>query len=436
MAMPIRLKSRVINVNLSNLPTSVLNELLNLLQDAVFAIADGQFIFVNKQACLLFSYDKTEILGNSFTQFIHTDDISLVMQRYQARLRGEDVPSEYEFRVINKNEEIRDVHLHVGLVTEHDGRVISVGSLKDITEQRNIERKLSHSQADIASILNNMPDVFYRANMQGVITMMSPSCYDAIGYSADEMVGKPMSEFYCSPHEREKIAQAIIQGGGKAEHVEACMLNKDGSKVWVSTNAHIRLDDNQQPMCIEGIARNISDRKAMEEELSKLASLDSLTQSLNRRQFLLKAESQLGIAKRYKRSLTITMMDLDYFKNINDQYGHETGDKALIHFVNACHKLFRRTDLLGRMGGEEFAVLMPESGIEAASEIMQRLSEHLSQQPLVVDGVSIEITFSAGLVSLIKDEDKGLSDLLRAADKLLYQAKDRGRNQVLHSSIE
>lgn len=412
------------------LPTPILYALLNQLQDAVFVIEDGMFIYVNPQVVALIGFPESALLSRPFSDFIHDDDREMVIARYRARCRGEKVPHEYSFHVVTQTGAIREVNMRVGVVTEEQGRIITIGSLQDITEQRKTQLALAHSQADIASILDNMPEVFYRTDMEGLITMMSPSCREEIGYTPEEMVGRPMAEFYCDPTEREGIVQALMAGEGKARQVEACMLHKSGHPIWVSTNAHIRFDEDGRPLCVEGIARNISERKEMEEQLRQLSRIDGLTQLLNRRQFLLEAETQLEVALRYQRPLAVIMLDLDRFKSVNDHYGHQVGDKVLAYFADGCRLLFRKTDIVGRMGGEEFAVLMPESTGEAALEMVQRLRHYLQEQPLLTEEGKIALTFSAGLVTL-STNNRDLDSLLRQADQFLYMAKERGRNQVV-----
>ncbi len=413
-----------------DLPVPVLYALLGKLQDAVFAIEAGKFVYANEQTSQLFGYPESELLACPIVNFIHEQDRAWVMERYAARQRGEAVPDEYEFRIVTQNGDIREVNMQVGVVTEEGGRIISVGSLKDMTDKRKVQRELAHSQADIDSILNNMPDVFYRTDMQGVITMMSPSSFDAIGYTPDEMNGRPMAEFYCDASDRERVVRAITEGGGRAKHVEACMVHKSGEHIWVSTNAHVRLNEQGEPMCVEGIARNISERKTMEEHLARVARLDDLTQLLNRRQFLAEAATQLAITKRYQRPVTVAMLDLDHFKSINDRYGHAVGDRVLIYFSDCCRRQFRSTDIVGRMGGEEFAVLMPESSPDAAYEVLQRLRGELKEHPLETEGNTIFLSFSAGLASVDSENIQELDGLLRMADRLLYQAKGSGRDQV------
>ncbi len=130
-------------------------------------------------------------------------------------------------------------------------------------------QELKESQYELKSILEELPDVFYRTDMNGIITMMNSACKESIGYTPEEMIGAPMAQFYKTPTERAKVAQAIVDGGGKAKQVEAAMRHKSGKVIWVSTNANVRVDKDGNPTHVEGIARNITERKAMEDLLAR-----------------------------------------------------------------------------------------------------------------------------------------------------------------------
>jgi len=228
-------------------------------------------------------YPEEELLKRPLVDFVYKDDFEMVNGRGVARQSGEDIIHEYSFRMLTKQGDIRTVSLRVDAIWDNEGVPTTIGSLNDITETRKTERALAHSQDDIQQILDNLPDVFYRTDMNGIIQLMSPSCEDSIGYTPDEMIGRPMTDFYSDPRDREKIVKAIVDGKGKARHVESSLRHKDGSSIWVSTNAYVRLDENGNAVNVEGIARNISDRKEMEINLSDLAETQSrLNEELTR----------------------------------------------------------------------------------------------------------------------------------------------------------
>jgi PAS domain S-box-containing protein len=224
----------------SELTLKKLKTLLDHLHDGVFAIEDGVMVYANQALAALINCPLDEILQQPFTRFIFEEDLEKVVSYYQARLQGADVPNEYEFRMLSKQGKAIDVRINVGVSVADDGLRTSIGTIKDLRETKRTMRDLARSQRDIASILDNMPDVFYRTDLQGMITLMSPSCEEVLGYAADEMIGRPLASFYCTPSEREKILNALKEGKGKARHVEACLTHKNGCRVWISTNAYMR----------------------------------------------------------------------------------------------------------------------------------------------------------------------------------------------------
>ena len=172
-------------------------------------------------------------------------------------------------------------------------------------------------------------------------------------------------------------------------------------------------------------------REQHEQKLFQLATMDELTGLGNRRHFLQQADRELKRSQRYQQPMAVLMMDLDHFKNINDQYGHATGDQVISHFAGLCRQVLRTSDLTGRLGGEEFAALLPNTDSKAALAAAERLRAAVNENPLLVNGQSIHYTVSLGL-SLRQDSDQHVDDLLKRADKLLYQAKNLGRNRVCH----
>ncbi len=386
-------------------------------------------VYANQALATLIDTPLDKILQQPFTQFVFATDLERVVGYYEARLRGEDVPNEYEFRMRSSHGHPIDIRINVGISIADDGTRTSIGTIKDLRETKRTMRDLARSQRDIESILNNMPDVFYRTDLQGLVTLMSPSCKEVLGYEADEMIGQPLANFYCTPAEREKILLAIQEGKGKARLVEACLKHKDGSKVWISTNAYMRADEDGKVIGVEGIARNISERKAMEDKLTTLARIDDLTQIYNRRFFYEEADKLLTVAHRYQRPVTLLMLDLDRFKQVNDTYGHRAGDELLIHFTQLCRSTIRETDIIGRTGGEEFAILLPETELGAAFQLAERIRAAVETNALRLDHVIVPYSVSIGVA--VKDAtEMHIEKLLSQADKALYEAKDAGRNRT------
>jgi diguanylate cyclase (GGDEF)-like protein len=175
--------------------------------------------------------------------------------------------------------------------------------------------------------------------------------------------------------------------------------------------------------------REIARRRALEAELRQLASTDALTGAHNRRSFFELCDRELQRARRYGRPLALLMLDVDHFKRINDAHGHGVGDEVLKRLVGVCVKNLRPQDIVGRLGGEEFAVAMPESPAEAAERAAERLRRSLSQVEVPADKGSVHFTVSIGVADW--PPDRCLEDTLERADKAMYAAKRGGRNRVV-----
>jgi len=404
--------------------------LIDHLQDGIFVVEEGVLVYVNQPLVKMFGYQAKDLMGRSFIGLIHPDEQPMALERYRARLSGENVPSQYELHLITALGATICCAINVGLHQNPEGVVVTVGSVRDITQQKVELVELEASELELQSIFDQLPDVFYRTNMQGVITKISPSCFDVIGYRPEVMTGTALAYYYKHPEARQRIVQAITEGGGKATRVEAELRHKDGSTIWISTNAFVRFDSDGKPAYIEGVARDISERKKMEEQLTDLSRKDVLTDTCNRRYFMDKSEALIELMKRYQRPASMMMMDLDQFKKINDQFGHHVGDMALIAFTAACKKEIREADIFGRLGGEEFALMLPETDMQSALILAERIRSGTAAITIPIDQNSISFTVSIGLVELNKD-DLTLDSVIRRADKAMYQAKEKGRNQVV-----
>lgn len=179
------------------------------------------------------------------------------------------------------------------------------------------------------------------------------------------------------------------------------------------------------------IIEDITKRKTMEKELEKFATTDPLTGAKNRRAFLDLFKKELKRSKRYGHNFALLMMDIDHFKKVNDTFGHDIGDKTLKLLVAKAHSVLRDTDIFGRWGGEEFIILLPETGLPYASSAAERLRGALAKSELMTnDGANINFTVSIGF-TVVEDKDLLMEDIIQKADKALYMAKKQGRNRVV-----
>jgi diguanylate cyclase (GGDEF)-like protein len=179
-----------------------------------------------------------------------------------------------------------------------------------------------------------------------------------------------------------------------------------------------------------GTGLDVTERKKLERELEHQARTDFLTGIPNRRHFLDLADLELARARRYGRPFSMLMLDLDLFKNVNDRYGHRVGDLTLQKVVEVCGQILREVDVVGRLGGEEFGIILPETDAEQALQVADRVRQAVATASVALPkGGSVGITTSIG-VATYSDADPDVDAVLNRADRALYRAKRSGRDRV------
>jgi len=163
--------------------------------------------------------------------------------------------------------------------------------------------------------------------------------------------------------------------------------------------------------------------------LEELSNTDPLTQVANRRALFERGELEVYRVDRINNDLTLILLDCDYFKQVNDKYGHQVGDELLKHVCDICNKEIRGIDFLGRYGGEEFIIILPDCNIKGGVEIAKRIQDSLTENSFMIEGRDLKITLSIGL-SMLTDEGESFEQLISKADKAMYVAKDKGRNRI------
>jgi diguanylate cyclase (GGDEF)-like protein len=174
-------------------------------------------------------------------------------------------------------------------------------------------------------------------------------------------------------------------------------------------------------------------RRQHQRELANQARTDALTGCANRRSFREAVEAERQRANRYGSPFSLLMIDLDHFKAVNDLYGHLGGDQVLCHFVSTVLAILRPSDLLGRIGGEEFAILMPQTTDRDAAAIAERIRTTVEAETVTFEEQAISVTVSIGVTQWRPEHDQTIDSLFGCCDKALYAAKNAGRNQVKES---
>lgn len=179
------------------------------------------------------------------------------------------------------------------------------------------------------------------------------------------------------------------------------------------------------------LTREIEERKKVQSKLERIATLDPLTGLFNRRYFFELTQQELNRSRRYNRPLSVIMLDIDHFKEVNDRFGHLVGDRVIVEVARRIQKALRRVDQACRYGGEEFAVLLPETTLTQAEMVATRLWQLVTRQPTVSGELKLKITVSVGVATYHQDGVIAVDTLLDRADKAMYYAKQNGRNRVV-----
>jgi len=295
------------------------------------------------------------------------------------------------------------------------------------------------SEATFRQLVEYSVDTIFRMSPKCEILYVSPSVTRLLGYAPDELTGRIVFDLICEEDRHIALAAAkkSAEPGVESSPGTQRWMHKDGHTVWIEVNGRMVCTPEGLPHEIVIVTRDISERKALEEQLAKLAMTDSLTGLHNRRSFdeLLEREWQRTLRSGSPTSLLL--LDLDHFKQINDTYGHTVGDDCLRAAAQAVTFAVRRgTDLCARYGGEELAVILPDTDFEGAMQVGDNVRRAVHQLNIPhrenpegdwLLSASIGVATALGRVGGTMRMPEAL---LQAADAALYRAKHLGRNRV------
>ena len=302
--------------------------------------------------------------------------------------------------------------------------------LHDERERVAAELRLARSEHRFRSAFDNAPLGLALVDRDNRYTRVNRAMCRLLGAPTDQLVGAAQEAFGDSGDnaiERE-YQQDLLAGRSDAVQYERRYRPRDGRTIWALVSATL-LPSNHEPQQFLIQVNDVTERKRAEEELAHLAHHDALTGVANRAMLSEQVERELAVARRRGARLAVVFIDLDYFKHINDTYGHETGDQVLKELATRLARSVRAIDIVGRLGGDEFVVVLSE--VSDASDVIT-LTDKLRLEcgrPLHFNGHEVRLAVSMG-VSLFPDDAQDFRTLLRFADSALYQAKGEGRNNV------
>ena len=315
--------------------------------------------------------------------------------------------------------------LRLGAVAERELREARANRERKVAEE-----KLRETQEIFRAIVENVGDLVAVLDTQGRRLYNNPA-YLPLFREDDIRVGSD-SFMQVHPEDRERVQEIFHRTvtTGVGERTEFRFVLKDGHIRHMESEGRPVHDADGNIAKVIVVSRDITARKRIESELLELATIDSLTGLFNRRYFLTQLAQELARMQRLEdQRAAVLMLDLDYFKRVNDSYGHATGDSVLKHFAGLLRSGLRKIDTAGRVGGEEFAIILPGASTASAGVYAERLRLKVEQSPLMLGDKTIPLTVSIGVAAMEVGDTDADAALIRA-DQALYLAKEGGRNRV------
>lgn len=312
---------------------------------------------------------------------------------------------------------------------------------RDITKRKQAEQKLLESEELTRLLLDSVSEGFFGLDLNGNCTFVNKASVDILGYdNEDELIGRHMHGLIHHSHSDEseypveecKVCKSFKEKRGA--HINSEVF-------WRTDGTSIPVEYSSYPIHKGGVVvgsavvfHDITERKLMEDKLKLLASTDGLTSLYNHNHFNEKLEDEVQRAIRFKTPLSLLILDIDYFKKINDAYGHPVGDACLAALGSLMRDLTRTVDTCARYGGDEFAIILPQTPPENAMGVAERFRQKVEILVVKYSGQAIQYTVSIGMSALDLTQEKTAKALLKSADLALYDAKERDRNCVVSYS--
>ncbi|MCE5182441.1 MAG: diguanylate cyclase [Betaproteobacteria bacterium] len=337
------------------------------------------------------------------------------------------------FRIHRSDGELRDIQARARVYFNAAGKPVRmVGTNEDITERQQRESALQESEEKFRSTFDAAAIGMALVNREGRFMQVNDSLCRIVGYTQTELQQKTFQDI-THPDDLEAdlaLLKELTAGTRASYQMEKRYFHKEGSIIWILLSGSAVRNSAGEILYFVAQIQDITERKALLDTLELQASQDFLTGLSNRRHFMEQGEVELARAQRHNNTLSLFMLDIDHFKTINDTYGHKAGDVVLQKLSDILRETLRTVDVIGRIGGEEFAVLLPDTDLQEAIEVAERLRQVVAGADVMREaGLPLHFTVSIGVTTL-KEKSVNLDILLSLADQALYEAKATGRNKV------
>lgn len=414
----------------------VLRVLVNNLEGMVFRCAiDEQWTvhFVSDGSRELTGYCPDELEYNRFTsleQITHPDDRLRVRQSIGQAVRGNG-RYRVQYRILHRNGTEKWVLERGAAVLDESGKRVLEGFLEDITEQALSQRQLADAELRYRSIFEDSVVGMFQTSVDGHYLAANRALAALYGYESPAALIAGLSDIaarlYVDPARRDEF-KTLIREHNRVNDFESEVYRRDGSRIWISENAHAVPGSDGEPLYYEGTVEDITAQYNYRQQLEYQATHDPLTGLPNRNLLQDRLQQVLCQAQRRGNRGALAFVDLDNFKFVNDSLGHGVGDRLLVEVANRLRDCLRDSDTVARYGGDEFVLILGESGgLSETLQILHRVREVVAQ-PMRLDEHDLHINCSIG-ISIFPDDGDDLEALLRHADAAMHHAKNLGKGQ-------
>jgi diguanylate cyclase (GGDEF)-like protein/PAS domain S-box-containing protein len=398
---------------------------------------DHGFTFANAQTRRLLGMAPAELTKKTGGLRLHPDDVEV----FDARVLGPMAAGaavDAQVRVLMKSSQTRWIHIAAWPQRKEKGAAIYGGVMLDIhnhkkteTEQIETLERMAHAQ-DIAKL------GWYDFNVKERVIDLTNEFADSLGLPftpGGRVRGKEFDRYReaflnaIHPDDRARYDAIIADKSWRRAEFDYRVVTRKNEIRHLCSRIQRTVDKKGKGIRDFAVILDVTERKKLEEELRAQASTDSLTGVPNRRSFDAAARREVERARRYAKPFTVIAVDIDHFKRVNDTYGHDIGDVVLRSMTKTCLEKLRITDVLARLGGEEFAVLLPETTLDAAIVLAERLRVGIAKTPIETVKGKLNITISLGVAQFVLNEPT-IDLTLKRADEALYKAKREGRDRV------
>ncbi|MFM5742611.1 diguanylate cyclase [Aeromonas veronii] len=390
----------------------------------------GRYTYANQAVLDLFGCTLAELQGQDDRAFFDLEFSDTIQRNDRLVLEQQLAIAQEEINYLKSTGEKRCYWTVKKPIHDKDGNLIGLcGISTDITEHKLIEARMAEQHQLLEIILANVDAHIYMKDSLHRFLYVNQKVADLLGLPAEQIINRRDDEVIpaASACQLWRLDNRVFETG-ELQAGEEMLTDPEGNQHYYwSVKVPFLLGDGTPTLI--GISSDITELHQLKEQLHQQSVRDGLTGLYNRRFFFEMCEKNLSLDMRHHLTSVLMVLDVDQFKCINDRFGHPLGDSALMHLGRVMQSVLRSEDVLARIGGDEFAILLPNTTLSAAVSLAERLRLQVMHSPLPLpDGDKLVITISAGLVE--NGEGELMESLYARADQMLYEAKQSGRNCV------